>query len=491
MRASFRHGAPADTDADTLCFGLFEGDDPPAALDRALGGRLGPLIESGEAKGAFKKLAVLHPEGDGGPARAIAVGLGKRDDFTTERARVAAAVGLARARDTGAKRVAWAVPQGVDQAAVGRALAEGALLGAYRFDRYKSGNDEDGSHGPDAVEIVSGEDLSDVIREADVVVEHQNTARDLQNLPSNDLTPTKLAEHALRRVSEIDALEGEAFGLDEMERRAMGGLLSVTKGTHEEPRFIVLRYDGGGGGPLLGLVGKAVTFDTGGISIKPSGKMQEMKMDMSGGSAVIEATAAIARLGLPVRLLSVVPSTENMPSGHATKPGDIIRISNGKTVEVNNTDAEGRLILADALAYAASEGAERIVDLATLTGAILVALGSTYTGLFSNDDDLSAAIEQAGERTGEISWRMPLHPDYKDLTRGKIADLVNAAEVRKASSAYAASFLEEFVDGKPWAHLDIAGTAWDQDNRDYVGKGASGWGVRMLVELARDLGAGR
>ena len=266
----------------------------------------------------------------------------------------------------------------------------------------------------------------------------------------------------------------------------MGGLLAVTKGSHEEPRFIVLRYDGGGGGPLLALVGKAVTFDSGGISIKPSAKMQEMKMDMSGGSAVIEATAAIARLGLPIRLLSVIPSTENMPSGHSTKPGDIIRISNGKTVEVNNTDAEGRLILADALAYAASEGAERIVDLATLTGAILVALGSTYAGLFSNDDDLSAAIERAGERTGELSWRLPLHPDYKELTRGRVGDLVNAAEVRKASSAYAASFLEEFVDGKPWAHLDIAGTAWDQDNRDYVGKGATGWGVRMLVELARD-----
>ena len=489
MRASFRQGAPADTDADTLCLGLFEGDDPPAGLDRALGGRLARLIESGEAKGSFKKVAVLHPDADGVPARAIAVGLGKRSDLTTERARVAGAVGSARARDTGAKKLAWAVPEGVEQAAIGRALAEGTLLGAYRFDRYKSDRDENGPHGPDEVEIVSGEDLSKAIGEVDVVAEHQNAARDLQNLPSNDLTPVKLAEHALRRVSEIDGLEGEAFGPDEIERRAMGGLVSVAHGSHEEPRFIVLRYDGGGGGPLLGLVGKAVTFDTGGISIKPSAKMQEMKMDMSGGSAVIEATAAIARLGLPVRLLSVVPATENMPSGNATKPGDIIRISNGKTVEVNNTDAEGRLILADALAYAASEGAERIVDLATLTGAILVALGSTYSGLFSNDDDLSAAIVRAAERTGELAWRLPLHPDYKDLTRGKIADLVNAAEVRKASSAYAASFLEEFVDGKPWAHLDIAGTAWDQDNRDYVGKGASGWGVRLLVELARDLGA--
>jgi leucyl aminopeptidase len=488
MRASFRQGAPADADADTLCFGLFEGDDPPAALDRALGGRLAPLIESGEAKGAFKKLALLHPDGDGPLARAIAVGLGKRTEFTAERARIAAAVGLARARDTGAERVAWAVPDGVDQQAVGGALAEGALLGSYRFDRYKSGNDDESAHGPAEVVVVASEDLSDAIREVDVVAEHQNTARDLQNLPSNDLTPAKLAEHALRRVSEIDTLQGEAFGPDEIERRAMGGLVSVARGSHEEPRFIVLRYDGGGG-PLLALVGKAVTFDTGGISIKPSGKMQEMKMDMSGGSAVIEATAAIARLGLPVRLLSIVPSTENMPSGHATKPGDIIRISNGKTVEVNNTDAEGRLILADALAYAAAEGAERIVDLATLTGAILVALGSTYAGLFSNDDDLCAAIERASERTGELAWRLPLHADYKDLTRGKVGDLVNAAEVRKASSAYAASFLEEFVDGKPWAHLDIAGTAWDQDNREYVGKGASGWGVRLLVELARDLGA--
>jgi leucyl aminopeptidase len=287
-------------------------------------------------------------------------------------------------------------------------------------------------------------------------------------------------------VSEIEGLEGETFGPEEIASRQMGGLEAVAKGSHEEPRFIVLRYNGGG--PGLALVGKAVTFDTGGISIKPSGKMHEMKMDMSGGAAVIEATAAIARLGLPVNLLSVIPATENMPSGHAVKPGDIIRISNGKTVEVNNTDAEGRLILADGLAYAAAEGAERIIDLATLTGAIVTALGSTYAGLFSNDDALSAALAKASDSTGELVWRMPLHPDYKELTRGKVADLHNVSEARKASSAYAASFLEEFVDGKPWAHLDVAGVAWDQDNREYVGKGASGWGVRFLVELVRELG---
>jgi leucyl aminopeptidase len=241
----------------------------------------------------------------------------------------------------------------------------------------------------------------------------------------------------------------------------------------------------------LGLVGKAVTFDTGGISIKPAAKMHEMKFDKSGGCVAVEATAAIARLGLPMNLLTVVPATENMPSGHAIKPGDIITISNGKTVEVNNTDAEGRLILADALAHAVASGADRIVDLATLTGAIIVALGSTYAGLFSNNDQLAGEIEEIGTRTGELCWRMPLHPDYKELTRGKVADLVNASEGRKASSAYAASFLEEFVDGTPWVHLDIAGTAWDQDNRDYVGRGANGWGVRLLVELARRQAEGK
>ena len=486
MRASFRQSAPQSTDADTLCVGLFDGESAPAALDEALGRKLGRLVESGEAKGTFKKTAILHPDGAIGAARVITVGLGKRDEFTPERARVAAAVAFGRARDAGAKRVAWALPDGTDEPAIASALTEGVLLAAYRFDRYKSSkNDDSDDSGPEQLEIVSETDLSRVVGETDIVAEHQNAARDLQNLPSNDLTPGKLADHALSRVAEIEGLTGEAFGPEEIASRGMGGLQAVTKGSHEEPRFIVLRYDGGG--PGLALVGKAVTFDTGGISIKPAGKMQEMKMDMSGGAAVIEATAAIARLGLPVNLLSVVPSTENMPSGHAIKPGDIIRISNGKTVEVNNTDAEGRLILADGLAYVTAEGAERIIDLATLTGAIVTALGSTYAGLFSNDDKLSEALASAGDSTGELVWRMPLHPDYKDLTRGKVADLTNVSEARKASSAYAASFLEEFVDGKPWAHLDIAGVAWDQDNREYVGKGASGWGVRFLVEFARNL----
>jgi leucyl aminopeptidase len=484
MRASFRRGAAVDTPADTLCVGLFEDEGAPQAIDDELGGRLARLVDSGEAKAGFRKTAVIHPEGAIGAARVVTVGLGKRDEFDAERARIAAAVALRRASDATARAIAWAVPEKTDQAAIGGAIVEGTLLASYKFDRYKTGDGQNRDEGPDELEVVSDDDLAQVVEDTGVVVECQNSMRDLQNLPSNELTPSALADHARARAAEVDGLEVEVFGSERITELEMGGLHAVARGSHEEPQLIVLRYDGGRG-DTLGIVGKAVTFDTGGISIKPASKMQEMKMDMSGGAAAIEGTVAIARLGLPVKILTVVPATENMPAGHAVKPGDIITISNGKTVEVNNTDAEGRLILADGLAYAVGQGAERMIDLATLTGAIVTALGSTYAGLFSNDDALCEELEAAAGRTGELVWRMPLHPDYKELTRGKLADLVNVSEQRKASSAYAASFLEEFVDGRPWAHLDIAGVAWDQDNRDYVGKGASGWGVRLLVDLAR------
>ncbi|HET7574616.1 MAG TPA: M17 family metallopeptidase, partial [Solirubrobacterales bacterium] len=300
---------------------------------------------------------------------------------------------------------------------------------------------------------------------------------------ANDLTPAKLADHALGRVAEIEGLEGETFGPSEIASRQMGGLQAVAKGSHEEPRFIILRYNGGG--PGLALVGKAVTFDTGGISIKPAGKMHEMKFDMSGGAAVLESIDAIAQLALPVTITAVVPATENMPSGHAVKPGDIVTALNGKTIEVNNTDAEGRLILADALAYAIELGAERLIDVATLTGAIEVALGSTYAGLMSNDDELAAALVRAGEESGELVWRMPLHPEYLELMKGTVADLSNLSSKRgKGGALTAGAFLGEFVGETPWAHLDIAGTYLD-NGRAYVGNEANGFGVRLLVELAR------
>ncbi len=266
----------------------------------------------------------------------------------------------------------------------------------------------------------------------------------------------------------------------------MGGLVAVSQGSAEEPKLITLRYRGGGSGKTLGLVGKGVTFDTGGISLKSAGGMEEMKMDMSGAAAVLETVGAIAELGLEIDLIAVIPSTENMPSGMAIKPGDIITQYNGKTVEINNTDAEGRLILADALAYAIEQGADRVVDIATLTGAVMIALGSTYAAVISNDDELAGEVEQVGRETGELVWRLPLHPEYKALMKGTVADLTNAAAKRKAGTISAAAFLEEFVGETPWAHLDIAGTAWDV-GRAYTGTAASGYGVRLLTALARAL----
>jgi leucyl aminopeptidase len=320
-----------------------------------------------------------------------------------------------------------------------------------------------------------------------VGAEAQNRTRDLQNLPGNVATPEYLAGRAREVAGAHGTLEFESFGRDAIRDMGMGAFTAVAQGTYEEPQLIVLRYSGpGASGPHLSLVGKAVTFDTGGISIKPAGKMHEMKFDMSGGAAVIEAMDAIATLELPVKVTAVVPSTENMPSGRSMKPGDIVTAMNGKTIEINNTDAEGRLILADALCYAVDQGAERIVDIATLTGAIVVALGSTYAGFFSNDDDWYGKVDAAGKAAGELGWRMPLHPEYYDLTKGQYADLTNASEVRKAPSSYAAEFLRQFVDDRPWVHMDVAGTAWNTGTA-YVGSGASGFGTRTFIELASSL----
>ncbi|MGD0455682.1 MAG: M17 family metallopeptidase, partial [Solirubrobacteraceae bacterium] len=314
-------------------------------------------------------------------------------------------------------------------------------------------------------------------------------ARDLQNRPGNDLTPTALGEYAKALEQELEGVSVQVEGREEIIARGMGAFAAVAQGSDEEPALITIRYDGRVGtespaDPTLGIVGKAVTFDSGGISLKPGAKMAEMKFDMSGGAATIEAVSTIARLRLPVKLVAVVGATENLPSGRSIKPGDIVVAANGKTIEVNNTDAEGRLVLADCLCHAVAQGAERIVDLATLTGAVIVALGSTYAGLMSNDDELAERITAAGESTGEIVWRLPLHEEYAELVKGKYGDLDNAPEARKAGTIVGGAFLSSFVGDTPWAHLDIAGSAWELD-RAYVGKGASGYGVRLLVELAK------
>jgi leucyl aminopeptidase len=474
----------AEIEADLVGLFLFEGDELPVELRDAPG--------AGDAKAGFKKSVTIHPER---PGRVLVVGLGKPEDFEPERARVAAAMAAKAAGALEAESLALVVPEsgGGEPEAVAAALVEGAILASYRFDRFKSSGGENGDEADAGagkvrlgrLALVTKADLSDAVEVARVASEAANRARELQNLPSNLATPTFLAERALELAVLHDSLAVEVMEREQMVERGMGGLEAVSAGTEQPPKLIVIRHEGSG--PLTALVGKGVTFDSGGISIKPSAGMQEMKMDMSGAAAVIEAMGAIAELGLAANLLAVVPATENMPSGSAVKPGDIITQLNGKTVEVNNTDAEGRLILADALAYAVELGAERMIDLATLTGAVVVALGSTYAALISNDDEWAGRVTASAERSGELAWRLPLHDDYKQLTKGTVADLTNASSKRKAGTIYAASFLEEFVDGRPWAHLDIAGTAWDT-GRAYAQKGPTGYGVRLLVDLARNLG---
>ena len=476
MRVSVSQIEIAAVEAGLLAIGLCEDEELPAELASAPG--------AADARGGFKKLAMLRPER---PARVLVVGLGKRDELDAERARVAAALAAKEAGRLEATSLAWSLPDSDDDAALAEGLVTGAILGAHRFDRFKSrGPDDPVPPALDSLTLLAPEGVAAVAETARVCAEAQNRARDLQSLPSNVATPSYLAERATEIAAAHDALSVEVLGREEIAAKKMGGLVAVSQGTAEEPKLIVLRYSGGGSGKTLGLVGKGVTFDTGGISLKSPAGMQEMKMDMSGAAAVLETVSAVAELGLELELIAVVPSTENMPSGTAIKPGDVVTQYNGKTVEVNNTDAEGRLILADALAYAVELGAERIVDIATLTGAVMIALGSTYAALISNDDELAAEVERVGRETGELVWRLPLHPEYKALTKGTVADLTNAAAKRKAGTIYAGSFLEEFVGKTPWAHVDIAGTAWDV-GREYTGKDASGYGVRLLTALARSL----
>ena len=477
MRVQVRDIPFGKVDSDLLAVGLFEDASLPEALAGAPGAE--------DAKGGFKKIAMLHPER---PGRALVVGLGKREELDAERARVAAALAARQAASVEALTLAWALPDGADESTAA-GLVEGTILASYRFDRFRGGEPEDEPRPRlESLTIVGPESIGAEAEAARVAAEAQNRARELQDLPSNVATPSYLAARAEEIAAAHDSVSVEVLGREEISERQMGGLAAVSKGTAEEPKLMVLRYEPGDAGATVGLVGKAVTFDSGGISIKPAQSMHEMKMDMSGGAAVLEAVSAIAELGLAVNLIAVVPSTENLPSGTAIKPGDIITQYNGKTVEVNNTDAEGRLILADAIAYCVELGADRIVDIATLTGAVLIALGSTYAALISNDDQWAGEVIEAAQRTGELAWRLPLHPEFKELTKGTAADLTNASTKRKAGTIYAGSFLEEFVDGRPWAHLDIAGTAWDV-GREYVGKGPTGYGVRLLVALARDLAA--
>ncbi len=440
------------------------------------------LVDAGEAKARHRHLAVAHAGGK----RWVLVGLGKRSELDGERVRVAAASALGRARELGARRLCWELPHDVGPQ-IAAAIVEGTLLCAYRFDRFKAQPPEERAD-VDALLVCAHDDLSSVVEDAAIVARAVNAARDLQNAPPNEMAPRHLAD-AARKLAELDGVTTEVEGRHGLRQRGMGAFAAVAQGADEEPALITLRYDGPDArGPVLGLVGKAVTFDTGGISIKPANKMFEMKFDMSGGAAVLGAVEAIARLRLPVRVVAVVGATENMPSGHAMRPGDVVRAANGVTIEIINTDAEGRLVLADCLAHAVAEGAERLVDIATLTGAIITALGNTHAGVIGDDDDWVAQVTDAATTTGELVWRLPLHPDYAKALDSETADLMNVNETRKAGSCVAAQFLQRFTGDVPWAHLDIAGMAWGVGaTRTYTPKGGSGFGVRLMVQLARSL----
>ncbi len=483
MKSTLRRSADplaARADALVVCVA-----DPGAldrrakTVDRGLRGAIGISLKARELEASAGSAVAFRGGSRFGAPLIIAVGVGDTGAAADWRAAGEAAAG----RLGTSRRVVLAPPEDATADQV-LGLLEGLGAAAYRFDRFRTG---EAAARPklERVAVHSGAVRSAQLAAVDATVAAVHRARDLSNTPANHLTPSDLAAHARGLAEGIEGLKVTVIERRRLERMGAGALLSVTRGSDQPPAMIVMRYSpaSAAGGELLGLVGKAVTFDSGGISIKPSGGMEEMKMDMGGGAAVIEGTALVAQLGLPVNLLSVIPATENLINGSATKPGDVVTAMNGTTIEVINTDAEGRLIMADALTYAAREGATRLVDFATLTGAIVVALGSVYAGLFGSDEEWTESVRQAGEDSGDLVWPMPLHERYDPLIRSSVADLANAAKKREAGAVYAAQFLREFTEGRPWCHIDIAGTGMV----DGAGTGA---GVRLIRSLAEGLATG-
>ena len=370
-----------------------------------------------------------------------------------------------------------------------RAIVEGSLLGGYEPGAWKTVTREGKEIG--RVTVVADGDVEDTVRRAETTARWVNRARDLVNRPGNDLTPARFADYATEIAAELDGLSAEILGPDELHRLGMGALLGVGAGSVNEPRVIVIRYEPPAPETVtvLGLVGKGVTFDSGGISLKNASHMEDMKGDMAGAAAVVGGIAALAANAVPVRAIAVVGAAENMPGGSSLRPGDILTAANGKTIEVTNTDAEGRLVLADALWYARELGATHIVDFATLTGVMARALGDMYAGAFANDEDWLEGIVAAGKASGDYVWPFPLHPRYRRLVDSAFADLKNSSLRGVGGPIYATSFLQEFSGEGPWAHVDMAGPGlltWSRG--DYLSQvGGTGWGVRLIVELAARL----
>jgi leucyl aminopeptidase len=484
-----RSAALADVDADWLIVPAFEGEPlspAAAALDARLGGALERLRQGGDLTGkANEVVALLSPAGVAA-RRVMAVGLGKRSAFDRTALHDAAAAAARAATGKPTNRLALALPDGLppDEAALaaGVGLAQGCLGPGLR-------KSTPSRYTPDEVWLVAapGADeaaLREGVRRAAAESRGVALARELVNLPPDELYPESFADHA-RAVVAAAGLECDVLDPARLVAEQMGALLGVARGSERPPRVVVLRYRGGRGGGTLGLVGKGVTFDSGGLSLKSTEHMVDMKCDMAGAAAVLGAFQASAELKLPADLLGVLALVENMPSGRALKLGDVLRARNGKTIEVLNTDAEGRLILADALSYAADLGASRLLDLATLTGSCMIALGTAVAGLMANDEAWGQTVLAAGKRAGERAWPLPLWPLYDELLKSNVADLKNAPGTRYGGAIAGAKFLEQFVAVRPWAHLDIAGPAWAERESAAQDAGGTGYGVRTIVELAR------
>jgi len=478
---------PASVQTDLLCVPVFEGDSfaDLAGLHHAAGRAIEQALAAGEFKTKLYELFITPLSGWGAPRLAL-IGAGPKAAFSTERLRRVATTAALAAKQRRVRRLALVLRGAGASASFIQASAEGLMLAAFNADTHKSA-DRTGPPAEEMIIVASGADATSsnaAVRRGWILGDSCNLARNLCNEPSNLLTPTIFAERAAE-VGKAVGLAVDVLDQKKIEKLNMGLLMGIARGSAEPPRMIVLRHEPAGApeSPVLGLVGKGITFDTGGISIKPADGMERMKTDMSGGAAVIAAMRAIAMLNAPIKVIGVIPATENMPGGRAVKPGDVLTGASGKTVEVINTDAEGRLVLGDGLWYARQLGATHLVDVATLTGACVVALGKVASGLFGQPAAWSQVVERTALGAGDRVWPMPLYEEYIEQLRSDIADMTNTGG-RPAGACTAAMFIKEFTGDLPWAHLDIAGTAWADEAKPWQAKGPTGVAVRTLAELA-------
>ena len=506
-------GDVTDLPTPALVVNLFQGVSQPGggtgAVDRALDGAISALIADGEIKGKLGEITMLHTMGRIPAKRVVVAGLGKSGDFDTVAVRRVSGDVARFLRRKGVSEFATiahgAGIGGLDAGESAQAIAEGTLLGLYKFDTYRSppqadnGSDpSEGSADKDGISNVTivERDATNIaaltggVSVGTVLAESTMLARDLVNHPANVMTPARMAETA-REVAEAVGLELDVMDRDRMKAHGMGAFLGVAQGSEEPPKLIVLTYRGDPEHPEnnLGLVGKGITFDTGGISLKPAANMEAMKGDMAGGASVIAAMRAIGSLKPRINVTGLIAATENMPGGRAQRPGDVVTAMNGKTIEVINTDAEGRLVLADTMCYARSLGITRMVDVATLTGAMVVTLGKACTGMMGNSAKLAKQLNTAGDRSGERFWELPMLEDYRELIRSDVADMKNSGG-RQAGSITAAMLLREFAEDTEWVHLDIAGTSTASSAKGHLVKGATGVPTRTLAQLAMNLANG-